>query len=132
MLSRSKMLGTIDKGYAARMKGDKELVATIWAKGAKYRLVANPADFRRLPVGRKNAVEATSSLIDMIKFKSLKRVDVLVDGNRAAVHWLVTVSVGRGKPVKTELCDLWTFNPAGKATELIQFVDTALLAKLVG
>ena len=132
MLSKAKMLRTIDSAYAARMKGDKSRVATYWAKGAKYRLVADPANLRKVPVGRKKAEKAVSSLIDIVKFKSLKRVDALVDGNRAAVHLNVTLSVGRRKPVKTELFDIWTFNSAGKATELIQFGDTAVLAKLVG
>jgi hypothetical protein len=133
VLSKSKILKSIDKAYAMRVKGDKEGIAKFWAKGAKYELVGSAAHLPKVPAGgKKNAVKAVGSLIDIFKFKKIKRLDALVEGNRAAVRWEVQVVVGRRAPVVTELYDLWTFGADGKAKSLVQFADTATLSRLVG
>jgi ketosteroid isomerase-like protein len=56
---------------------------------------------------------------------------VLIDGDRVAVHYrLKTHFVPTGEVVETEIRDLLTFQ-SGKLMEIIQFVDTALAARLM-
>lgn len=41
------------------------------------------------------------------------------------------MSVDGKPPVTTEICDLWEFDEDGRMTSLVQFIDTALLRKLL-
>ena len=62
----------------------------------------------------------------------LERLDAIVEGDKAAVRWKLTVSYHGGEPVTTEACDIWTLDADGKMASLLQFVDTSLVAKLAG
>ena len=131
MLDRTATLKIIDDAYDARRRGDKGALATYWASDAKYRLAGDGSLLAGMPVKPTNAVQATNDLIDRFKFEKVERLDALVDGNTASVHWRVTMVPPSGKSVTTELYDLWKFNPDGKIASLLQFGDTALLKSLI-
>jgi hypothetical protein len=43
----------------------------------------------------------------------------------------IQVSYGGGAPVTCEICDLWEFDSNGKIKSLRQFVDTALVDRML-
>ena len=131
MLNRAQILEVVDAAYAARAKGDKAELARFWAPGATFHIVGDPRFAGRLPETPSNAKAAVDDLIDRVEFKAVERIDAIVEGHKAAIHWRVTM-VAKGKaPVETELYDLWTFNDDGKVSSLLQFGDTAMLAVLL-
>jgi ketosteroid isomerase-like protein len=130
MLDKAIILRTIDEAYATRAKGKKEELAKFWAPNASYRLVG--ADLPPpVPTGSSDPLESVNTLIDLFTFDKHERLDAIVEGNMAAVHWTSEVSTPSGRSAKTELYDLWKFNADGKAISLLQFADTALLERLV-
>jgi ketosteroid isomerase-like protein len=131
MLSKASLLQTIDDAYAARARGDKKSLEKYWAAGAQFRLVGAQNISARMPSHTEDPVHAVNTLIDLVRFDHYERLDAIVEGNAAAVHWSVTLSAP-GKPaVKTEFYDLWKFNAEGKAISLTQFGDAELLHKLL-
>lgn len=131
LAERDRILDTIDQAYAARAAGDFEAMARFWEPHATYRLAGEAALLPAVPVGPADAVEAVRTLIDLFDFHRFERVSSVVEGNRAAVHWRVTVSNNGGDPVEAELYDLWQFSENGRATSLLQFTDTALIVRML-
>ena len=131
MLDRVRILDIIDKAYAARTRGDKAELGTYWAPGAVYRLSGDPALVRSFPAGPADAIQTTEALVDLFQFEQLERLHAIVEGDAAAVLWRVLVSTRGGEPVTTEIYDLWKFDADGKVTSLLQFADTALIAKML-
>jgi ketosteroid isomerase-like protein len=110
------------------MRGDKAALALYWSPGATYRLAGLAEMLPGFPVGPSDAQPAVHSLVDLVQFHKLEKLDALVDGLRAAVHWKVTFSTQGRPPATTELYDLWHFDEDGKVASLLQFTDTALLS----
>jgi ketosteroid isomerase-like protein len=132
MPGRDEILAIIDAGYEARVRGDKEKLATFWAPDAQYRMSGDSSLIAAFPAGPANAEITTAELIDRFQFQSLERLAAIVEGNKAAVMWRVTASAGDKPLLMTELFDLFEFDEAGKITSLVQFCDTAALAKFLG
>jgi len=130
MLDRAKVLAVVDAAYEARNRGDKAALDTMWVPGAKFRLAGDESLLRDVPAGLSDARDATGELIDLFKFDKLERMDAVVEGNRAAIHWRVTLTPLGGPTVVTELYDLWTLDDNGKVQSLLQFCDTGLIAQL--
>ncbi len=130
MLDRQAVLRRIDDLYATRARGDKEALKAFWAPDSTFRLAGDSSFVAPFPSGP-DAVASVDRIIDLVTFHSFERVDAVVDGHKAAVLWRVRLSVRDGEPVTTELYDLWTFDDEGRATSVLQFCDTALLAKLL-
>jgi ketosteroid isomerase-like protein len=131
MAEGARILETIDSALAARTRGDKEGVARYLAPGAQFRIVGDPAQYPGFPLSPADAAEAVAALIDRVRFHNLERIDAIVEGHRAACRWRIDVSLGEGQVAPTEVCDLWSFDEEGRITELVQFIDTALLARLL-
>ena len=130
MIGRETILATIDGAYAARMRGDKQAVAQYWEPEATYRLAGEASMMPAVPVGPGDAMKAVDALIDLFEFHALERVDAIVEGHSAAVHWRARVSAG-GQHFDAELFDLWQFSERGKVVSLLQFTDTALIVRML-
>jgi len=130
-MDRALLLRKIDEIYDARARGDKEAVSIHLAPGSRYQLAGDTDLLSDFPAGPEEAPKAISTLIDRVKFQHHERLCAIVEGNRAAVRWRVTLSVDGKPPVTTEICDLWEFDEVGRMTSLVQFIDTALLQKLL-
>lgn len=128
---REHMLATIDAALAARSRGDKQGVARYLAPGAVFRIAGNSSLYGAFPAGPGEARATVAELIDRVRFHDYERIDAIVEGNRAACRWRIDFSIDDGPAGTTELCDLWTFDEEGRVSELIQFVDTALLVRMV-
>lgn len=132
MPDRAAILNTIDQLYARRTANDKAGVNALLAPGATYRIGADPTLVPMMPVGPTDARAAIRALIDAVEFHHVERLEAVVDGDKAAVMWRVELSPAGGARVTTQLYDLWTMGEDGKLTSLVQFGDTALMAKLLG
>src|ERR1700761_1420662 len=97
MLNRTQILQIIDTAYETRIRGDKAALAVYWSPGATYRMAGLAEMLPGFPVGPSEAQPAVHSLIDLVQFHKLEKLDALVDGLRAAVHWQGTFSAP-GKP----------------------------------
>jgi len=134
MLERAEILNIIDEAYASRARGDLAGVARFLAPGAKFRIAGDHAaltSFSAVPGGAAGAEAAVAALMNTFDFLEHERVNVVVEGGKAAVHWRVLVQAGDKEPVPTELFDLWTFNDEGKIVSFLQFADTAMVARLM-
>ena len=130
-MDRDAILDTIDRFWKVRVAGDKAALRGFLAPDAVYEMVGAHTFADRRTVGPAPAGPAADSLIDDFKFHSAERLTTIVDGNRAAVTIGVEVAFRGGPPVKSEACDLWEFDDAGKAKSLRQFVDTALVRRMI-
>ena len=130
-MDRAQLLRKIDETYDARAKGDKETVSGYLAPGSRYQLAGDTSLLSGFPVGPEEAPKAISTLIDRVQFQQYERLSAIVEANSAAVRWRVTLSVDGKPPVTTEICDLWEFDEDGRMTSLVEFIDTALLRKLL-
>lgn len=131
MASREEVLAIIDNAYAARARGDKAAVDQIWAPGATYQMVGEASLMRAYPVGPGHAETATHAIIDLFTFHDFKRIDAIVEGNRAAILIRVTLSTATHEPRETMLYDLWELDDDGKVKSVIQFTDTALVSSMM-
>ncbi len=73
--------------------GDKAALETFWAPNGQFRLGGDPALLQTYPTGP-DAIAVLNRLIDMIRFEDLERLDAVVDGLKAAVHWRATLKFG--------------------------------------
>lgn len=131
MISREQVLATVDAIYAARVKGDKIAMNQLWAADATYQLVGEASILKTMPVLPQNAQRSISNMIDTFLFHSVERLDTIVEGNRAAVLIRISVSGPNEEKHQTLLFDLWDVDDEGKATSLVEFSDTALVATML-
>jgi len=128
MLNREAILRTIDDAYATRMGKSREALANFWAPDASFRLAA---DLSALPISNyDDPMTGVGEIIDQFEISDLSRREAIVEGNKAAVHWDVTVQVRDKAPVRTQLMDLIEFDEDGRIKSFTQFADTALMAAL--
>ena len=129
-LSRERILETVDAALAARTAGRD--VAHFFAPGSKFRIAGEPSLYGDFPAGPGDAVPTVAGLMQRVGFDSCERIDAIVEGNRAACRWIIHFSIDGGPPATTEVCDLWTFDEEGRIAELVQFVNSALLVRMLG
>ena len=131
MIARDQILNTIDQIYAARIAGDKAMFDQFWADGSTYEMLGAPQTLGEQSRVKNDARAAIGELIDTFRFHTVKRVDSVVDGNRAVVRLHVEVSTGGGPVHLTELLNMWEFDDSGKVRSLAESVDTALVAHML-
>ena len=127
-MDREQMLATIDALYAERIAGRTGTMATHLAPGATYRMAGEgqmqaafgsdgPADF----------LTAMTIFNQAIAMRRITRIAALAEGNRLAMQFTAEVQFQHLAPFETEIFNLWSFDEAGKVTDLVEFVDTARL-----
>lgn len=129
-LTRERILATVDSALAARTAGQE--VAHFFAPKAGFRIAGEASLYGNFPAGPGEAVPTVAELMQRVHFDSCERIDAIVEGNRAACRWRIDFSIDGGPAATTEVCDLWTFDEEGRIADLIQFVDSALLVRMLG
>ena len=117
--------------YAARKRGDYDAMAEMCAPGATLRL-AGATEHSPVPGTTRGraALRERFAALAQFAFANQKMLSIIVDGERAAVHWRANVTYRpTGKSAMTEFCDLWTVRN-GRMTSMVQFIDTALAGQL--
>lgn len=131
MLSRDEILSAIDGIYVARVRGNKDSLTTLWTEDATFHLVGDASLLHPIPVTPQAAQPSIGQMIDTFNFHSVERIDAVVEGNRAAVILRVMASVAGEEPRETQVFDLWELDDDGRARSVVQFTDTAMVAKML-
>jgi ketosteroid isomerase-like protein len=132
MLNRDDAVELIKEAYGARVRGDKEALARYWSDGAHFEIIGNWDLLSNVTLSASTPMNAISDLIDRFAFSDLELLDSVVEGNKVAARWRVTVAVDGKPPRTTQLFDLIELSDEGKIRSLVQFADTALVRHLAG
>jgi ketosteroid isomerase-like protein len=133
MTSRDEMLETIMQAYKAREEGNIEGLMAAFHPNAVFDL---KGDKRTLQVagtveGHSHVSAALSQFIKVFQFKKRDILDVIVDGDRVAIHSRLEVAfVPNSKSFASEVLDIFRFDD-GKIIKLEEFADTALIKAVV-
>lgn len=123
----------VRSAYAARVKGDLDGIMKHFGEAASFSLAGSVA-VSPVPVAATGASairEVLRRLVESIDFLAAEIVTMLVDGDRAAVHWRVRLrATTTGQEAQTELVDLIRFEN-GRIVAFHQFADTALANQLL-
>ena len=135
MTSRAHIEETVRSLYAARVRGDLDGVMGGIADDAVFCLNGRGTGVPALCTpskGRAAIRPLLKDLIDTWRFDDWKELALLVDGERALLHWMARVTcVPSGKSESFEVLDLVTFRD-GKIIDHRQSTDTALMMSIAG
>jgi ketosteroid isomerase-like protein len=134
MASADQLKTTIRKLYAARVAGDLSGLTAEFADDVMFEFNGKGADFPGLsgPVsGKSEVAKAMEGLFDAFRFHNWRERSLIVEGDRAALHWHAQVTfTPTGHSDDFDVMDLFTFRD-GKVVELRQSTDTAQVKTLV-
>jgi ketosteroid isomerase-like protein len=134
MASADQIKATIRKLYAARVAGDINALTEEFADDMIFEFNGKGADFPGLSdpvVGKSEVAKAMGGLIDAFRFEDWREKSLIVEGDRAALHWQARVTfTPTGHSDDFDVMDLFTFSD-GKVVELRQSTDTAQVKTLV-
>ncbi|MGW9330921.1 nuclear transport factor 2 family protein [Bosea sp. NPDC055594] len=122
----------IRSAYAARHRGDLDELMGYFHEQCSYRLAGGPtaSDVFVQPQGHAAVRAQMAALIATYVFSNIEELALMVDGDRATLHWRADVRcLPSGRSGSFEVIDLFTFAD-GKLTSVTQFTDTAGVARL--
>ncbi len=134
MEQRARIEAVIRAAYEARRRGDLDGVMAHFAPRAQFMLVGSPAasPVPLSAMGNAAVREVLRRLMASFEFSEVELRLLLIEGDKAAVHWSARVRVpASGQEAETELLDLISFE-GDKIVLFKQFADTALAARLLG
>jgi ketosteroid isomerase-like protein len=134
MSERHSMEKTLREAYAVRQRGKLDEIVDLFTPNARF-VMAGTAGLTPLAMWAEGGDHLRSALEGMVKTFVLldhKIVSILIDGDRAAVHWRARFkSSVTGETLDTELCDLVEVKD-GRIASFHEFCDTAAGARLMG
>jgi ketosteroid isomerase-like protein len=132
-VNRTQIEEVVRSAYEARVRGDLDAVMAHFADGAQFSLTGS-ATASPVPLSASGGAavrEVMRRLVEGFEFRDPKILTLIVEEDRAAVHWTVRVrATATGREAQTELVDLLRFSD-GKIASFQQFADTALAAQLL-
>jgi ketosteroid isomerase-like protein len=133
MTDRQAIENLLEELYAARVRGDLETVTRLFAANATFQ-VAGTGDASPMPTlvkGNAGITTLMQSMITNFEVSDFTIIEMLIDGPTAAVRWQATFMYTKtGRMFATELADFITV-AGGKVVSFIEFLDTALAAKVL-
>lgn len=133
MMERAAIETLLERAYEARRTGDLEGTISVFHPDAQLTLAGSKetSPIAGVSRGHEELRATLKELIANFQFVNREIISIIVENDRAAVHSRVTLRfVPKNKIATTELVDLWKFE-GGKATEFLEFVDTALVNDLM-
>ena len=135
MTSRVQIEETIRLLYIARVKGDLDGTLRDIADDAVSGLHARGTGAPQLsaPIAGKASIKAAiGALIADWQFRDWKQIDLLVDGEKAMLHWRANVT--NTKSNKSEVFDVFDVIKFrdGKIVDYQQSTDTAMMMRIAG
>ncbi len=133
MMDRSQVETLLTNAYAARRRGDVEAICSHFVDNPSF-VMAGARDAS--PVAVQCTDGATfrtllNGLVNTFEWLDQQILAMIIDGPKAAVHWRGRIrSALTGDEVVTELVDVITVEN-GKIRSFVEFVDTALAAKMM-
>jgi ketosteroid isomerase-like protein len=130
-MDRDSIEKTLRAAYERRAANDPVGAGKIFAPNAVFRVVGEPACCGGVRTMRGADIHpALVTMIEVFPAKSFEIASLTIEGNRACVLCKATFTFGpTGETVHSELGHFWTFEN-GFATEVVEFLDTALVAHL--
>jgi ketosteroid isomerase-like protein len=133
MTSRAQIEDTIRSLWAARVRGDLEGTLKDVAENAAFSVNARGTGETSLSgrtTGKAAIRPVLRQLIENWRFDDWKQTSLLIDGEKALLHWTARVSfVPTGKSENFDVFDLITFQD-DKIVDYHQSTDTALMMSL--
>lgn len=133
MADRAEIERLVREAYATRLRGDLDGVCRLFAPDAKFEM-AGARHASPVPLTSIGSDQYRLALVQIIKTFALTDhtiLDLLIDGDKAAVHWRANVrSTLTGESVVTEVVDLIEIK-GGRITSFTEFCDTAMAARLL-
>jgi len=133
MTSRGAIMETIMRAYKAREEGNIDDLMAAFHPNAVFELKGDKGvlEVAGAVEGHSNVRAALSQFIENFQFKKRDILDVIVEGDRAAVHSRLEVSfVPKSKLFTSDVLDTFRFED-GKIIRLVEFADTALIKSVV-
>jgi ketosteroid isomerase-like protein len=127
-MDRSEIEAFVRRLYAARVDGDMDALSQAFAENAKFQVAGSPeySMLASLAEGHETVMSLMRTIVDTFSLSDVAILDLLVDGNKAAVRWRATVNVmTTGQTITTQIAAFIEIAD-GKVVSLIEFVDTAL------
>jgi ketosteroid isomerase-like protein len=131
-MTRPEIERLIRETYEARLSNDLDRCASLFAPNSWLRIAGS---LEINPVARASHTFAEirqqlTSLIQLWKWESVDLKDVLIDGDRVAVHYSLTAVFNPTREtIDTEVVDLITLS-GRKILTLLQFLDTAAVSRI--
>ena len=133
MTSRTQIEDTIRDLWGARLQGDLEGTLKGVAEGAVFSLNARGTGEKSMSersTGKAAIRPVLRQLIENWRFDDWKQISLLIDGEKALLHWTARVTcVPTGKSENFDVFDLIKFQD-DKIVDYHQSTDTALLMSL--
>jgi ketosteroid isomerase-like protein len=132
-MERDAIRSLIEAAYGARVRGDLDGVMAAFHPGCDFQLVAagGPDGIGSVCGGAEAVRAQIGALIEAFDFADFTIVDLLVDGERAALRWRAQVTArATGRKALFEVVDLFGF-AEGRIRTMQQFTDTAAVAALM-
>ena len=134
MLTCDEMVEKVDVLYEGRRTGDQSRFGDVLAEDATFRFVGEASLVAQFPgQGSQEPGVVAQALFDSLKLHEKRQVNAVAEGNRLAVHYVLTLQneATGGERFEHEVFDLWTFDQTGKVISGLQFQDTAkIIAEL--
>jgi ketosteroid isomerase-like protein len=133
MTDRQAIEDLLEEFYAARVRGDLDTVAKLFAANATLQ-VAGSDDASPMPIvvkGNAGIKSLMQGMIASFELSDFTILEMLIDGGKAAVRWQATIHYTKTRQIfSTELADFITV-ANGQVTSFIEFLDTALAAMVL-
>lgn len=133
MTGRDSIEAALRRTYAARQANNVAELVAIFAPGARYRVAGDPTVLPGLDAFAKSTIEeAMAALCESFPAERYEPVSIVIEGNKA-----MTLSRGTfrfaptGERFSLDIANAWTFDADGRATEVVDFIDTALVAAVM-
>ena len=134
MTDRAQIESLLREAYAARKRGDVDAITRAFVPNPHFELAGarqtSPIAIRCTEGNQFRTL--MSGMVQTFEFLDHEILGMIIEGNRAAVHWRSRMRSGvTGEEVVTELVDLVTVEN-GKIASFVEFCDTALAARMMG
>jgi ketosteroid isomerase-like protein len=133
-MDKAEIAALVRAAYAARLAGDVPLMLSYFADDARFSRHAQALAAPDAPPirGHEAIAAAFRALVGAYTLSDWRDISLVVDGDRAALHWRATVTVARTEATETfDVFDFIRFR-GDKIDELDQSTDTAKLLAVSG
>lgn len=133
MSDRDAIEKLVREAYRRRVADDTDGLCDLFTDDTEYRMVkAVPAGAPAFAACQQPDLRAVmSQLVQNFRLKDFSIKNLLIDGNKAAVHWNARVhSTVNGRVSETDVLDLLEIRD-GKIARLTEFCDTALVEHMM-
>ncbi|MGE3149042.1 MAG: nuclear transport factor 2 family protein [Pseudorhodoplanes sp.] len=134
MPDRAALEELVRTAYDARKNGDLDAVNRIFSENVHFR-IAGDAAFQPMTMraeGLRNFRLLLKEMITVFEWIDQEILSIVIEGSKVAVHWRGGIrSAVTGDIVVTECADFFEIE-GGRVSSLVEFCDSALLARLTG